>query len=315
MTNLKAIANRNSIMLKVDTSIFNAGISWNGVSSTIYIYLDNGSQFEDMDAFGVCYYTTNSNSVTYIPLSSNQIEKTTSWQGNVYYQVHCNVTDNNLTVGHRLTPTYPLFFLLQGLSANTTYHISGYYSLNGTKTIIGYNTVKTKPARSTFFTFGEVTFHSSTTGHEANANETKAILDEALPKVAAIFNDCTDVSVNYNPVIKYDNSSNWAANSYMEFNCRSATEGNAGRSVIIHELEHNHFGSKVNGSHGYPNDANVIKFMEFATDCENAQWGVIGMSAANFHCYPIISSARYGYVDDYLVCMATDVDYLFGTNS
>ncbi len=312
MTNLKAIANRNSILLKVDTGIFDAEMSYNANSDTTTIYLDKGSEFEDMEAFGVCYYTTSSSNVTYIPLSSTQIERTTSWKGNVYYQVHGGVRDNNLTVGCRSTPTYPLFFLLQGLSSNTTYHISGYYSINGVKTAFRYSTVKTKPARSTYFTFGEVTFHSSTVGHETNANTTKAILDEELPEVATIFNDCTNVTANYSPTIKYDASSNWAANSYMEFNCRYATESNAGRSVIVHELEHNHFGSKVSGSHGFPDNANVTKFMEFATDCENAQWGVIGMSGANYHCYPIISSARYSYVDDYIVCMATNVDYLFG---
>lgn len=55
---------------------------------------------------------------------------------------------------------------------------------------------------------------------------------------------------------------------------------------------------------------NAIKFMEFATDCEGASWGQIYT-----HYYPNISSKRYDYVDDYLVAMATDVDYLFNVNS
>jgi len=50
--------------------------------------------------------------------------------------------------------------------------------------------------------------------------------------------------------------------------------------------------------------------MEFATDIEGARIGRIGN-----HYYPVISSTLYDYIDDYLVCMSLDVDYLFGTNS
>lgn len=308
MTDIKTIANRNSIMLKVDSSFFGATISYNSAIDGTYITLTSGSQFEDMDELGVCYYTTNANRVTYIPLSSSQLEKQTSWQGTVSYIVKHNVTDNNLTAKFRIVPTNPIFFLLEGLTAGTTYHISGYYSINGTKTIIGYQTATTKAARSTYFQFNDIVWDSSTTGYETRAQATQDVLEVTLPKAAKIYNDATNITATLTPTIKYDASSNWAANSDMEFNCRSSAEYNADLSVVIHELGHRYFNVNMTAQHGYPaNKPNVVKFMEFATDCEGATWGTIYK-----HYYPIISSAHYDYIDNYFVTMAVDVNYLFG---
>jgi len=313
MTDIKAIANRNSIVLKIDTSFFKTRskttYSWAYADYTV----NTSGQYSDIVNLGVCYYTTNSNQVTYIPFDSTQMLHSSDYKTHSVTSTCVKVGD--LTVKVRMVPTFPIFCLLEGLTSGTTYHIGGYYeSSNSSKTPLGYSVVTTKPSRDTSETglkFNDVNFNTDridTTEKENKATLMKNDLQQILPLVTDMFNDTTNVNFEYSPKITYE-SSNWYANSGMNFNCYSYNTSDIEnlRSSTIHELEHNHFKSYINRFiNNFSTEPKVIKFMEFVTDCERATWGQI-----QSHFYPIISSARYDYLDDYLVCMATDVDYLF----
>lgn len=312
MTDIKAIANRNSIVLKIDTSIFEKKerpiYLWSSVQYTV----SSSGQHSDITNLGVCYYTTNSNEVTYIPFDETQFLYSNNNKTCIVYTTSVKV--GNLSVKARTVPTFPIFCLLEGLTSGTTYHIGGYYeSSDSTKTHLGYSTVTTKPSKDTSeigLKFNEIQFskYIDNESKQQNAELMKNDLQEILPTVSNMFNDATDVNYEYTPTITYE-SSNWFADSEMYFNCNyyTSTDIENLRSSTIHELEHNYFLSYIDGiKSNFSTDSDVIKFMEFATDCEGATWGKIVS-----HYYPIISSARYDYLDDYLVCMATNIKYLF----
>lgn len=312
MTNVKAIANRNSIMFKIDTTSIFETATYSSSTKRVGFSFKTSGTYSDIKSLGICYYTTNSSNVTYIQFGSAHYR---ILSGSCDFPTEAATIDN-LSVKVRNQNTYPILCLLEGLQVNTTYHISAYYQTSDdTKHPIGYYTAKTKPAANTSMVFNTTTISSNvpdTTSDQNRALQMKDTVEAVFPTVSKMFNDATNVDATYNPVIDYD-SSNWIANSSMSFNSHSLWWENENfRSVIIHELLHNHFISYIpSTSNGvFATNTNVIKFMEFATDCENATWGKI-----SYHYYPIISSARYDYIDDYLVVMATDVDYLFGTNS
>lgn len=309
MTDIKAIANRTSIMLKIDMSALFARCSFQIIWPPFAHYVLNTSgEYSDIISMGVCYYTTDSNNVTYIPFDSTQFS--ISNDGTYFNGTIDSVTVGDLTVKSRAVPTVPLLCLLEGLSPNTTYRISGYYeNSDNSKHAIGYSIVTTKPPRDseeTGVVFNPCTISSTVdSSHATAAQNMKEELDNnMLPVVARIYNDTTDVNRVWSPIVYYD-TGNWMANSGMYFNC-NYWDNNL-KSVTIHELQHNYFKTSINSGE-YETKPNAIKFMEFATDVEGATWGRI-----SGHYYPIISSERYDYLDDYLICMATDVDYLFGT--
>lgn len=311
MTNIKAIANKTSILGKLDMSFLNASCGYNFGLGGCYYNVASSSQYAGIENFGICYYTTNINNKTYIPFSAEQFMKDNSGSDvRLIIATPC-VTSGNLSVKARNIQTYPVYYLLEGLNENTTYHIGGYYVLNGDNITMGFSTVTTKSSSGTSLLFNSVTIDSSASS-QSNATAMKTLLDSVLPKVSAMFDDATNVSATYSPIVKYE-SDNYAAKSSMVFNSyRFHYHSSEGywRSTTIHELQHNHFQPKGLASGEFSTDQNVIKFMEFATNSEDATWGRISL-----HYYPIISSSRFDYIDDYLVCMATDVDYLFGTNS
>lgn len=324
MTDIKAIANRTSIMLKIDMDFLHTSsivcqqgnISYEGVMHLAgwYYVIPDGSNLEGIVEFGIHYYTTDSSEVTEIPFNDVLFKKNDSkahYSGEAcIFPIGCsNMESDSHTVYLKVrdTPNHPLMCLVKGLVENTEYHIGYYYKDgNDTKTAGPYHTVQTKPVSDTNIVFNTpVIADNIPSNYASNAATLSTNLVEELSTVANIFKDTTNVNQTYSPTIVYSDS-NFAANSYMEFNC-SKIDPNL-RSTIIHELQHNHFDSKGTISGEFATSENVIKFMEFATDCEDATWGRI-----SGHYYPIISSESYDYIDDYLVCMATDVDYLFGT--
>ena len=72
MTDIKAIANRNSIVLKIDTSIFERKERPTYLLDRVEYTVSSSGQHSDITNLGVCYYTTNSNEVTYIPFDETQ---------------------------------------------------------------------------------------------------------------------------------------------------------------------------------------------------------------------------------------------------
>lgn len=312
MTDIKAIANRTSVMLKIDMQHLFASSSYRIYYPPYAHYTLNASgDYSNMISMGVCYYTTDSNDVTYIPFDSTQFTLTSGNNASYFSSNIESVKVGNLSVKTRCIDKMPLMCLLEGLSPDTTYHISGYYeNSDNSKHSLGYSTVTTKPSRDseeTGLVFNPAAISSTvTSSHMEDALAMKDELDNnVLPLVSQMYDDCTNINYVWSPYVYYENSY-WMANSGMYFNC--FWYDNNLRSVTIHELQHNYFKAGLVDSGNYNTSENAIKFMEFATDCEGATWGRISN-----HYYPIISSETYDYLDDYLVCMATDVDYLFGT--
>lgn len=317
MTGIKAIANRRSIVFKIDTTpFFSKRILRDSYPYDARYYVNESGGYSDIINMGVCYYTNDSNNVTYIPFDSTQFIPHTSGGKIEFFECgNESVTVNNLTVKTRAVSSMPIMCLIEGLTPNTTYHVSGFYETSDNERhVISYSVVTTKPEAAegyTGITFNPVTISYSASNYNPTyAENSRAALEENLIVVKRMYDDATNVeNRTYSPTIMYT-TNNVAANSNMEFNCKFGELSNVSRTVIVHELQHNHFNPKGILSGEHSTDSNVIKFMEFATDCEGATWGRLSS-----HYYPIISSESYDYIDDYLVCMATDVDYLFGTNS
>lgn len=298
-----AIANKTSIMYKYKFSIGTGGICSNiSLSSGVVGYYFNTNY--PIEEIGVYYYTTNQANKTILPMSK------LTFRGTYLSVLTDSDTDGNITYKSRIVPTAPIFVLIKGLTENTTYHVGAYYKIGTAYTYFNEEAVTTKPASDTALVFTRVDISTNVpSSMQTNAKTYKANLENILPVVSSIFNDATNVNHSYVATVRYD-TYNWAADSGMNFNCNSMDSGNTLRSVIIHELEHNFFTSHMTQSDYFSKYEYAIKFMEFATDCEGASWGQIYT-----HYYPNISSARYDYLDDYLVAMATDVDYLFNVNS
>lgn len=298
-----AIANKTSIMYKYKFSV-----GANGKCERIVLYSDYAKYYFNtdypIDEIGVYYYTTSQANKTILPMSDLDCR-------DLYTDVSVNsITNGNISYKCRLVRTAPIFVLIKGLTSNTTYHVGAYYKIGTEYTYFNEVTVTTKAPSNTALVFTSVDISSDIPStHTADAETYKDNLEEILPVVTDIFNDATKVNNTYTATVAYD-TNNWAANSGMYFNCNYMDSGGSLRSTIIHELEHNHFIPHMMQSDYFSKYEYVIKFMEFATDCEGASWGMI-----DDHYYPVISSARYDYVDDYLVAMATDVDYLFNVNS
>lgn len=293
-----AIANKTSIMYKYKFSIGTNGICDNISlsSSTVGYHFNTNYPIEEI---GIYYYTTNQVNKTILPMRNITFS-------NLYIGVSTkSVTDGNISYKSRIVLTAPIFVLIKGLTENTVYHVGAYYKIGTTYTYFNETAVTTKPASDTKLVFSRIDIDTNIPStYKENADTYKANLKEILPIVTDIFNDATNVNRTYVATVKYD-AYNWAADNNMNFNCHYVDSGDTLRSIIIHELEHNHFNSHMIQSDYLSKYEYAIKFMEFATDCEGASWGQIYL-----HYYPIISSARYDYVDDYLVAMATDVDNL-----
>lgn len=324
MTSIKAIANKTSIMFKIDMGFLNTSeivfrqgnTTYNGVTHFAgwYYVLPDGSELEGIREFGIQYYTADSSNITEIPFDNALFKYNDSkahYSGEAYiFPTKCTaMEDGSHTVYLKVrdTTNHPLICLLKGLTEDTDYHIGYYYKdENNNKTSSAYTSVHTKPLESGGLIFNTPTISSGIPeAYSSNATTLSTTLSDILDSVTDMFNDTTDIDYTYSPTIVYS-AKNFAANNAMEFNCSHISTNL--RTIVIHELEHNHFDPKDINSGEFCSNSDVVSFMEFATDCEGSTWGRI-----QNHFYPIISSETYDYIDDYLVCMATDVGYLFGT--
>lgn len=302
-----ALANKHTIMYKIKFQMMQAvldSVTKIGSSHFFYYFQSDASTVNEV---GVYYYTTNSSDKTYLPISNCTFD-TYNGTRRMYLPLAVNET-TEIASKPRQNSTAPIFVLIKGLQANTAYHVGGYMKLGSTYREFMEVNISTKPETSNTFIFDDVIINNLVPENFMEAARScKESLETDLPIVSAIFEDATNITAHYAPEIVYDEN-HWAANSAMKFNCYSGTV--SGESQIIHELEHNLFVPYMEGSTElFSINENVLRFMEFATDCEGASWGQI-----SDHYYPNISSQSYDYIDDYLVVMATDVDYLFNVNS
>lgn len=297
-----AIANRTSIMYKYvfpNNLITDISFSKTYGDDVTYTYL--GSEITQI---GIYYYTTNSSQKTRIPAVN-----TTYYNGTISskYKVEEESKANNITNKVRIIKDCPILFLLEGLTPNTTYHIGGYYIRNNNPLYFNEVTIKTRNASTNKLVFNEIQISSEAQrDYPENVEKIKSKLEEIFPKVSEMYEDATNVdnqSEPYDPLIR-KMSQNAAADSGMHFNAMFSFDSDNLRSVVIHEVQHGYFNSKIDSGF-YSSYPLVIKFMEFATNSEKATWGQL-----TNHFYPIISSARFDYIDDYLVVMATNVNDL-----
>lgn len=202
--------------------------------------------------------------------------------------------------------TYPVRVMVMDLQPSTGYNVRSYYMLGETKTTYNEKSVTTMGGRST------INFSTPQVSDEATEKVDATELQEYVDKVTQACNLTKDIftmfysglSVTISVKILYDANGSWAAkagygNNTIEFNANARSESLDGiRSVVIHELGHNFMRIDNNNPSSTYKDK-IIKFMEFATDCPYATWRWLSR-----HCYPIISSARYDYIDDCLVVYA-----------
>lgn len=292
-SNNYAIANRTTILYKLRFG----SICENITNDTYTVDYYFASEY-NVTEIGVYYYTTDITSKTRIPVTE------ATYNNGTYCNINIRIDKTNIITSKvRLTPTYPIFFLITNVNPSTTYHVGGYCKLSD-NSYYEWNevTVTTRGDITNNITFNPVQTEV-TSEHKEEADRCKAVLDVAFPIVKAMFDDAADnISNIYTPKVVWT-SENWAAMGVGTFNCRNF-DGDVIRSTIVHEMEHGNFVGRTS-SGNFATDDLAVKFMEFATDCENAAWGQIAG-----HYYPIISSARYDYIDDYIVAMATDVDNL-----
>lgn len=213
---------------------------------------------------------------------------------------------------------YPMRIVIKGLDANTSYDVRSYYVKNGSKsTFNSWTNHKTLPE-------SDITYEC--TSVSGGTSEQNSILLETVNKACDIYNSMT----SFNKSDYSDRSDDYlhsklggqftatvgdpggdaAAHSAMVF----APSAIRRIDTAIHEMAHNVMFSNldtsihyidsvdINASNRAAFDADVMKFMEFATHCEGAMWGWIGS-----HNYPVISSAAYNEVENYLVAAACQV--------
>ena len=193
---------------------------------------------------------------------------------------------------------YPCRVLIKGLTSETSYIFESYYIQNGITTY--YNRQETVTLSSTsFVSFSELQYSenlSSSTPDEEFKQEKMALLQEGLEKLVEILNMFCPVDWTFNPCGYYQPGATIAGLSGMDFNIYYGTTVDYYRSTAMHEAAHNLFIQ----SGGFVSENDKIKFMEFATSIEGATW----KNGAAGHNYPVLSSARYSYMDDCLVAAA-----------
>lgn len=205
------------------------------------------------------------------------------------------------------TGVYPTRVMIKNLSPGLSYDVRSYYITDGTKKY--YNAQSTTLlSHSSQLVIEDPTYSTSATENvsEEDLEEfTNRIVQACSMAVEmyALFTSLFDRTMTLK--IDYDATGNWAARaggSSIDYNAAFRSESLDGvRSVLVHELAHNNM---VN-DHNVPNATykdKIIKFMEFATNAPYAMWKWQGS-----HCYPVISSNRYSYIDDCLVVAACEL--------
>jgi len=220
------------------------------------------------------------------------------------------IADSNMGSNYvciRYTPykghIYPCKVMIMGLDVNTSYDIEGYYKLGGDP--IGFHS----QTISTLATSANMSYPTLIWGSEVPA-DVKASLEQKFTNAVNATVDCINMwhatSVSFSPSVRYENSTSSANDAYsMNAGYNNPVSGltaetkteNSWRSTLVHELAHNQIPVNLN----IPDK--LVKFMEFATDIEGAEWKWMG-NVSGIHNYPVISSAEYTFIEDCLVVAA-----------
>lgn len=201
---------------------------------------------------------------------------------------------------------YPIRVIIKNLTPNTSYDLRSYYEVEEVKNYYNQQTISTLEFESDI-TFSELHITQSAIDNvdEQELEDFKNRILTAKTAVLEIYDMfyASDES-EYNVSIDYSNG-NWAATGgggSVTFNARFRSETTEQiRSVFIHELAH----CDMRIDNNRPSDTyknKIIKFMEFATNIPHAMWKWQGA-----HNYPVISSQRYGFLDDCLVIAACEL--------
>lgn len=183
---------------------------------------------------------------------------------------------------------YPCRVLIKELESDTLYVIESYYVDDNGVHFYNEQSFQTL-ADTSNITFDEIRVESSVP--EEIKQECVTLVSTVLKELNDIFKMFCPVTAHFSPSIYYAKNG-IAADSGMSFNAYYF-EGDNTRSVAVHEMAHNFL------DENFANEEEITKFMEFATGVEEATWKWCGK-----HNYPIISSARYSYIDDCLVAAA-----------
>ena len=201
----------------------------------------------------------------------------------------------------------PIRVVIKNLEESTNYNLRSYYLLtnNNTKSSFNYSTVTTLTRQDVFYECTAVTGGTAEENAQLLANINKACdiynsmtaFTRSSPSSNDKLNSRTGGS--FTATLVGDTlGGNFVANSDMKFRYPDASVG-----VICHEMAHNVMKRTIDETadpETYPNAYNeIVKFMEFATHGHAATW-----RWNTNHNYPVISSANYQGVMNYLVAAA-----------
>lgn len=222
--------------------------------------------------------------------------------------------------------TWPIYVVIKGLDELTTYNLKSYYILNST--YYEFNSTTTTTTQSS----SNVTY--TCTGVTGGTETQNASLYSCMVTACDIVNSMTSFDANTFHVSQPDylNTSSGgsftghiatlpsgaAADSRMYFAPAEAYSV----GIIIHEMAHNIMAIKDpdlgpeyhNGTDIYDFGQTyyntVKKFMEFASNVEDANWRWL-----NRHNYPVIREGAYLEVGTYLVAAACNISHTSNYNN
>lgn len=196
----------------------------------------------------------------------------------------------------------PIRIVIKNLEQSTTYNIRSYYIDNNVKYYYNVCSVTTMQTQDITYVCTAVT------GGTEEQNEQ---LRTTINKTCDIYNSMTSFNRakapgdylgsktggSFTATIDSTLPSGAGAVDSMKFRYASS-----GVWMVAHEMAHNLMKNLIDESYSNKAHDEIVKFMEFATHTENATWR--WMSSHN---YPVISSATYSGVYNYLVAAACQV--------
>ena len=279
------------------------------------IIVQSGTNVSDI---GVMYKKASEDNWEYISLiDQNLLENNTFTWNSIISPVYVNLykANNNFEGLYSLNwlcqkySTYlmPLRVVIKNLTPNTEYNIKSYYIKNQVEYYYNECSVTTQSLGTTQFNCYEVT--GSSDERNIELKNTLNLSCEIFNSICTINDSVRTLGTGSFKATLMDSLNGAGANSNMEFIYGYDV------SVCVHEMAHNIMkqipyeseyrnGIDVNAEEISRQNSLITKFMEFATNTPKATWRWLG-----YHNYPIISSYRYGLVDNYLVAAACQVSY------
>ena len=195
----------------------------------------------------------------------------------------------------------PVRVVIKNLEQTTNYNIRSYYLKNETRFYFNECTVTTLTRQDVFYECTAVTGGTAEENAQLLANINKACdiynsmtaFTRSSPSSSDKLNSKT--GGQFTATIVGDTlGGNFVADSYMRFKYPDASLG-----VICHEMAHNVMKRTIDETYSEQAYNDIVKFMEFATHGHAATW-----RWCSNHNYPVISSANYQGVMNYLVAAA-----------